>query len=873
MRKIISFSIVFILTMGTVFAGAETFTNSFYAIESYSERHYTQYTEQVSIGWGEIEKNNGVIEYTNQGSTYRLPGSGGEALLSTLKSQGNTLMKSVFLEDTKIFKEILDSPGIQARLIEEIIGDKTLHPNSDIQYDGIMIDFESLKDRMDGKSGYRDAFTNFMKDLREELPADKSLSIAVHPIRQSGIGYFDGYDYKALGNLADELLIMGHDYHQGTKDQSQPIKASAPYKLVEESIEKAIEKGVAPEKLVLGLSLNPVQWREQDSGYQVFSPRYEVMLRAIEGKSAGQEIIEVTPANKRFDENLKVGYTYLERRNTSTGQVTKDHFYYENPKSIELKKELADKYNLKGLSIWRLGIGSSETLDSIYQQEMFDLQGNGRITRGDLDLLFDQIGKRSGNSGWNRKLDYNGDGVIDALDIARMARFVGGDKASLLMTEKPSNSPGITVKYPRTVKAGEEYILSVELQNVSNLFTVGITLEDHHEFFEAKDGAMNFNNPLKDTDHWTGEKKQGTGLKYSQSLLSNPQVLHTEKTSYRIPVTAKKSGTVSGSNLGVYVQLVDRYGGEIELGSAIKHQAVNPMSNPVRVSGTSRYATAVSIAKEAYPDGVDSVIIARGDSVDGNPQIVDALAASVLAGSIDAPILLTQTSQIPTATKEGIKNLGAKTIYIMGGPSVVEEQMFRDLGLEVQRISGPSRYETAVEISNAAQVSTNQGLIVQGNALADALAVGSVAHKQGMPILLVGENHVPDATKNQIEKLGLESLYVIGGEGVISKEVMNELQGMSGVSAKRISGRSRYETGVAVAKEFWSEDTVVLANGVSMVDSVSAAALEKPLLFVGNRGLNDQVKNYLSGKSKLYITGGETVIPGWLVDESILAAE
>jgi len=873
MKRIISLSIVFILTMGTIFAGAEGFSNSFYAIDSYSERHYTQYSDQVSIGWGEIEKTNGVIQYTNQGSTYRLPSSGGEALLNTLKNQGNTLMKSVFLDDGKILKEILDSPAVQSRLIEEIIGDKTLYPNSDVEYDGIVIDFESLKDRMDGNSGYRAAFTEFMKDLRDKMPAEKSLSIAVHPIRQTGIGYFDGYDYKALGETADELIIMAHDYHQGTKDHSQPIKASAPYNLVEESIKKAMEQGVVPGKLVLGISLNPTQWREQDAGYQVYSPRYENMLRAIEGKTPGQQVLKVTPVDQRFDENLKVGYTYLERRNTATGDITKDHFYYENPRSIQLKKDLVEQYNLKGVSMWRLGIGSSETVDSIYKNEMFDLQNSGIVDQRDLDLLFQQVGRSAGDANWNGKLDYNNDGVIDAIDISRMARFVRSDRSPVIMTEKPSGAAGITVKYPAAVVAGEEYLLSVELRNVPNLFTMGLNLESNHGTFESRGDVLNFNNPLKDTGNWSDLRKEGTGLRFVQSLLSNPQVLHTESTSYRIPVTAKRSGAVDPNDLGLSVQLVDRYGEEIEITGGSKKQAVTPMSVPTRIDGGNRYETAVNIAKETYPGGAESVIIARGDSAGGDPQIVDALAASVLAGSLDAPILLTQTDRVPDATKKGIKDLGAKTVYIMGGTSAVADGLFEGLGVEVIRIAGDNRYETAAKVSDAASVNNKEGLIVQGNALADALAVGSVAHKQGMPILLVGESHVPKATRDQIEKLGLETLYIIGGEGVIEKGVAEELQQMSGISVKRIAGDNRYETGVKVANEFWIEDSVVLANGVSMVDSVSASAFEKPIIFVGTRGINDQVKTYLNGKTKLYLAGGEAAIPGWMVDEGIKASE
>ncbi|WP_160721958.1 cell wall-binding repeat-containing protein [Isachenkonia alkalipeptolytica] len=873
MKRMISMTLVWVLLMGTLVVSAEEFINTFYAIESYSERHYTQYSDQVSIGWGEIEREDGEIVYTNQGSTYRIPSRGGERLLEEVEKEGNTLMKSVFLDDPEIFKEILDRPEVQSRLIEEIIGDRRLHPNSDVEYDGIVIDFEGLKNTMEGESGYRQAFTRFMEDLRREMSPEDKLSIAVHPTRAEGIGYFDGYDHEALGDIADQLILMSHDYHQGTKDHSQPIKASAPYDLVEESIEMALDRGVAPEKLVLGISLNPVQWREQDSGYQVFSPRYEAMLRAFEGKTPNQEIIEITPITERFDSDLQVGYTYLERKDTETGEILKDHFYYEDPRSIQAKKELAEEYDLKGVSLWRLGIGSPETMDGVYRNRMFDINNSGTIDQQDLDRLFESVGKTSEEDDWERALDYNNDGVIDAVDISRMARYVTSDQEPVVMEEKPSGSSKVTVKYPEEVNAGEDYVFSVELKNVENLFTVGIALEDNHPMFEARGEVVNFNNPLEETGQWSGTKDEGTGLYYVQSLLGNPQVLHTEETTYRIPVTAKESGVVDANHLGITVQLVDRHSEEIQLDEGTTEKAVTPITTPQRVDGGNRYETAVNIAKEAYPDGTDTVIIARGDSVDGEPQIVDALAASVLAGSVDAPILLTQTDRIPDVTKEGIRALGAETVYVMGGTAAVGDGLLEDLGVEVKRVAGNNRYETAAEVAEEASVDHREGLIVQGNALADALSVGSVAHKQGMPILLVGSSHVPQATKDQIESLGLDTLHIIGGEGVIEESVEKELQEISGVSVGRIAGNNRYETGVKVAGAFWSEDQVVLANGISMVDSVSASAFEKPILFVGNRGLNDQVRAYLQGRSKLYLAGGEAAIPGWILDESLRAME
>ncbi len=78
-----------------------------------------------------------------------------------------------------------------------------------------------------------------------------------------------------------------------------------------------------------------------------------------------------------------------------------------------------------------------------------------------------------------------------------------------------------------------------------------------------------------------------------------------------------------------------------------------------RLAGDNRYQTAGEIAMKNGGKS-DRVIIVRGDSVDGVPQVVDGLTASALAGAKNAEILMVSQNRIPDATKETMKTLGAR---------------------------------------------------------------------------------------------------------------------------------------------------------------------------------------------------------------------
>ncbi|MBO8129012.1 MAG: hypothetical protein H0Z39_07415 [Peptococcaceae bacterium] len=111
-------------------------------------------------------------------------------------------------------------------------------------YQGVNIDFEGLgnKAKHDDKSllPIRANFSRFIKMLAARVQVrGQKLYLCLHPLNS----WFQGYDYPSLSLTADGLIIMA--YHYGPTPE--------PEDKVEEAIYMALESGVPPGKLVLGI--------------------------------------------------------------------------------------------------------------------------------------------------------------------------------------------------------------------------------------------------------------------------------------------------------------------------------------------------------------------------------------------------------------------------------------------------------------------------------------------------------------------------------------------------------------------------------------------------------------------------------------------
>ena len=91
-----------------------------------------------------------------------------------------------------------------------------------------------------------------------------------------------------------------------------------------------------------------------------------------------------------------------------------------------------------------------------------------------------------------------------------------------------------------------------------------------------------------------------------------------------------------------------------------------------RVAGQNRYLTSVAVAKEFFPDGSDSTVLAYA------MNFPDCLAGGPLALSIKAPLILTDNSGYSDAVTYA-KNAGIKKAVVLGGTTLISDGVVKNI--------------------------------------------------------------------------------------------------------------------------------------------------------------------------------------------------
>ena len=181
------------------------------------------------------------------------------------------------------------------------------------------------------------------------------------------------------------------------------------------------------------------------------------------------------------------------------------------------------------------------------------------------------------------------------------------------------------------------------------------------------------------------------------------------------------------------------------------------------------------------------------------------------------------------------------------------------------RISGASRYDTAVEVSKKGWSTSGKAVIATGGDFPDALSAAPLAAYQNAPLLLTKTDSLPQAVKDELKRLKVTEVTLIGGQGAISPMVEMELKDLK-IKTTRISGKNRYETSVNIAKQMKTSTQAVVATGSTFADALSIAPVagsqKMPILLTKPNGLPAEVKAHFAAKaySKTFIIGGKGAV-------------
>jgi putative cell wall-binding protein len=189
-----------------------------------------------------------------------------------------------------------------------------------------------------------------------------------------------------------------------------------------------------------------------------------------------------------------------------------------------------------------------------------------------------------------------------------------------------------------------------------------------------------------------------------------------------------------------------------------------------REAGPDRFATAATLAHDAFPSGAGVVHIASGR---GFP---DALAGAAGAGTAAGPVLLVEPNAIPSSVADVLTFLHPTHIVVLGGSAAVSDQVLQDLTAYapgVVRRAGADRYGTAVAISEAEHdPGVARVYLATGDSFPDALAAAPIAGLVGAPVLLVHPDCIPPAVDDEITRLAPTAIVVLGGTATLSDAIL-----------------------------------------------------------------------------------------------------
>lgn len=238
----------------------------------------------------------------------------------------------------------LRDPAALARQIAQYVAQYNL--------DGVNVDIENVT------ASERDAYTLLVKTLRELIPSEKEVSVAV-AANPNGwtTGWHGSYDYAALAQYADYLMIMAYDESWQGSDAGPVASLS----FAERSVRYALQHAPA-DKIVLGVPFYGRLWSADGAfnGHGIGLNVLANMLRDYRAEITFSEQHQSPVATftvRSGDASYTVGGKKL-----TPGTYT---VWFENEQSLAAKADLIHRYDLKGLGSWALNQATDDILSAM----------------------------------------------------------------------------------------------------------------------------------------------------------------------------------------------------------------------------------------------------------------------------------------------------------------------------------------------------------------------------------------------------------------------------------------------------------------------------------------------------------------------------
>lgn len=323
------------------------YVHGFYAISSYSQLDLAGDMDAVSAGWSRMtwDGETALLSTTSaNGNEYAIP-SGYQEVTDYLSDRDIPLHLSVFM-DGEDLKSLLASGEGRAQAVAQIVNEVTVDYQTigENPYSGVTIDFEGLR------SAQRADFTAFLTELDRELERlDKSLYVCVSPILAEGYdASYSGYDYAAIGDLADKLILMAYDYD--ARDMRDFVgttyyrtAATVPMDQVYLGL-KLLTDRVESEKVLLGFSARATAWQIDENGDLLSGTPVYPTAETVAARLAQPD------TETGWSDTYQQSYAIY-----TTEDGGRYFLWYQDGASIQAELRCAKALGVTGVSLWRLG--------------------------------------------------------------------------------------------------------------------------------------------------------------------------------------------------------------------------------------------------------------------------------------------------------------------------------------------------------------------------------------------------------------------------------------------------------------------------------------------------------------------------------------
>ncbi len=330
----------------------------FYASKSYLQKSMITDFNSITFGWSRLEVDSSGAPILNtsssNGNPYSIP-DGYQEVVQLAKNNGVSDNLSVYMSsDLKVTlpdgtvtdpcSAILNSADARTKAIAQIIAELQRENN----YNGITIDFEGLRGAL-LKSG----LNLFLQELQSQTSAlGLSLYVCVQPVTSDGI-YYDGFDFRTIGEYADKVILMAHDYAAVTLTAAEmnagyidtpltPIyEIYTALKAITDSTTGVQDKS----KIALAISIGSIQWKRQN-GKVINALAYQPDPASLYSRMLDPPSV--------INYSVKYQNPYITYHNNTDN--TDNIGWYEDTRSVEAKMDLTRMFGVTGISFWRLGL-------------------------------------------------------------------------------------------------------------------------------------------------------------------------------------------------------------------------------------------------------------------------------------------------------------------------------------------------------------------------------------------------------------------------------------------------------------------------------------------------------------------------------------